>query len=92
MSHIIVMQRIEIPVRELHARTGHYVRKALQQRIVITDRGKRIAELLPYARSVGESCGSAWAQRMEEAVFAELVTQPIGGTDSSQLLADERNR
>jgi prevent-host-death family protein len=39
---------ITVSVRELHARTGHYVRKATgRQRVIVTDNGRAIAELVP---------------------------------------------
>jgi prevent-host-death family protein len=40
------MITIEIPVRELHARTGHYVRKAASNvEVVVTERGVPAARL-----------------------------------------------
>jgi len=43
---------IEISMRELHARTGHYVRKAAgRQRVIVTDNGHAIAELVPLAQT-----------------------------------------
>jgi prevent-host-death family protein len=48
MRHIFGMTTIEIPVRELHARTGHYVRKASQNvEVIVTDRGRATARLAP---------------------------------------------
>jgi prevent-host-death family protein len=42
------MITIEIPVRELHARTGHYVRKAASNvEVVVTERGVPAARLTP---------------------------------------------
>ena len=44
------MITIEIPVRELHARTGHYVRKAASNvEVVVTERGVPAAHLTPLA-------------------------------------------
>jgi prevent-host-death family protein len=41
---------ITVTVRQLHARTGHYLRKASkQQRVIVTDNGKPIVELIPIA-------------------------------------------
>jgi prevent-host-death family protein len=41
---------ITVTVRELHARTGHYLRKASKkQRVIVTDNGKPIVELTPLA-------------------------------------------
>ena len=44
------MITIEIPVRELHARTGHYVRKAASNvEVVVTERGVPAARLTPLS-------------------------------------------
>jgi len=44
------MITIEIPVRELHARTGHYVRKAASHvEVVVTERGVPAARLTPFS-------------------------------------------
>ncbi|MCC5805440.1 MAG: type II toxin-antitoxin system prevent-host-death family antitoxin [Opitutales bacterium] len=48
------MSDLEIPIRELHARTGHYVRKAAAQgRILVTHRGQPMAELRPLSGEAG---------------------------------------
>ncbi len=42
------MKTIEIPIRELHARTGHFVRLAARQNeVIVTERGKPAARLSP---------------------------------------------
>ena len=91
MRHISGMTTIEIPVRELHARTGHYVRKAsANQRIVITDRGKPVAEIQPLAK--GSSKSRKWKDRILLPEYAALMNQPVGGTDSTQMISEDRDR
>jgi prevent-host-death family protein len=42
------MTTIEIPIRELHARTGHYVRLASREtEVIITEHGKPAARITP---------------------------------------------
>ena len=56
---------IKVSVRELHARTGHYIRKAAgRQRVIVTDHGKPIAELAPFR------------QERETPFFARRVLRP----------------
>jgi len=86
------MKGIEIPVRELHARTGHYVRKAARQRIVITDRGKRVAELHPFGSAAAASGGPGWRERLKDPEIAAIVNDPVGGADSATLVAEDRDR
>jgi prevent-host-death family protein len=92
MRHIIRMSAIEIPIRELHARTGHYVRKAARQRIVITERGKRVAELHPFGGEKRANNGEGWTGRLKDPEFAAVADQPVGGTDSAAMIAEERDR
>jgi prevent-host-death family protein len=41
---------IQIPIRELHARTGHYVRLASREtEVIITENGKPSARITPLA-------------------------------------------
>ena len=55
------MATIQIPIRELHARTGHYVRLASHDtEVVITENGKPAARITPLqlaepsARTLGQ--------------------------------------
>jgi prevent-host-death family protein len=55
------MATIQIPIRELHARTGHYVRLASQDtEVIITENGKPAARITPLqlaeppAKTLGE--------------------------------------
>ncbi len=44
------MTTIQIPIRELHARTGHYVRLASREtEVIITENGKPSARITPLA-------------------------------------------
>jgi len=90
MCHFSVMNDLEIPVRELHARTGHYIRKVSEHgRILITHRGKPMAELRPLA---SDSVETSWGDRRILSAFAAVMDAPIGGTDSTAAVADDRDR
>jgi prevent-host-death family protein len=44
----MIMVTIQIPIRELHARTGHYIRLASQDtEVIITENGKPAARITP---------------------------------------------
>ena len=84
------MTTIEIPVRELHARTGHYVRKAsANQRIVITDRGKPVAEIQPLSKGGAKS--RKWKDRILLPEYAALMNKMTKG-DSTQYISEDRDR
>lgn len=87
------MKTIEIALRELHARTGHYVRKAAaRQRIIITDRGKRVAELQSLDQTQRPSNGHGWRERLLDPEFAAIVDEAVGGVDSTRAVSEDRDR
>jgi prevent-host-death family protein len=64
MGHICIMNTIEIPIRELHARTGHFVRMAARQNeIIVTERGKPAARLSALISSEAHSPTATLAER-----------------------------
>ncbi|MCC5805446.1 MAG: type II toxin-antitoxin system prevent-host-death family antitoxin [Opitutales bacterium] len=87
------MSDLEIPIRELHARTGHYVRKAAAQgRILVTHRGQPMAELRPLSGEAGPAEGATWKDREILPAFAAVMNEPVGGTDSTLAVAEDRER
>ena len=42
---------ITVSIRDLHARTGHFVRKAAEMPVIVTDNGKPVAEIRELAAS-----------------------------------------
>ncbi len=87
------MKPIEISIRELHARTGHYVRKAAAHGLVIvTDRGKRMAELHPISRGTADEQGERWRDRVLLPEFREVADDWVGGTDSARMVEEDRDR
>jgi prevent-host-death family protein len=76
-----------ITIRELHTRTGHYVRLAATEAITVTDRGQTIARLVPVAAPTGLT----FAQRRLRPGFIKLQSKPMGGLDSGQLISEDRD-
>lgn len=77
-----------ISIRELHTRTGHYVRRAAKEPITVTDRGETIARLVPVA----EPTGLTFAERRLRPGFKRFLATPLGGTDSTQMISEDRDR
>ena len=80
----------EISVRELHARTGHWLREAAHYgEIQITSNGKRIAKLTPSAplREV-----PYFARRKELPAFKKATAEKkfMGGTELTKALSEDR--
>ncbi len=87
------MTTIDIPVRELHARTGHYIRKVNENmRIIVTDRGRPVAEIQPLDRPGGRDPARNWSKRALVPEYKKVMKKSIGGTDSAQMISEERNR
>lgn len=78
-----------ISIRELHTRTGHYVRRAATEPITVTDRGEVVARLVP----VTEPTGLTFAERRLRPGFKRfLATTKLTGTDSTQMISEGRDR
>jgi len=89
---ILMSAAIQVSVRELHARTGHYIRKAAgRQRVIVTDHGKAVAEIQPLLRE-SEAGDNPFKRRVLLPGFAKLMNRPIGGTDSTQIISEGRDR
>jgi prevent-host-death family protein len=88
------MTMIEIPIRELHARTGHFVRKAAaDMRVIITDNGRPIAQIRPLGVNTDCKVGRPkWKDRVLLPGYAAIMNTPVGGTDSTQIISEDRDR
>ena len=74
----------EVSLRDLHQHTGHWVRLASRQPIVVTDRGRPVATLVPFG---GDLLSRPLPDR--EARLARLPRIPV---DSSRIISDDRDR
>ncbi len=77
-----------VSIRELHTRTGHYVRRAATEPISVTDRGETIARLVPAS----EPTGLTFANRRLRPGFKRfLASGKMGGTDSGRIISEDRD-
>ena len=87
------MNAITVSIRDLHARTGHFVRKAAEMPVIITDNGKPVAEIRPTAG--GKACEKApyFARRKLRPGFKKLMEsgalRPKPGDRSIDEILDE---
>jgi prevent-host-death family protein len=77
-----------VSIRELHTRTGHYVRRAAREPIAVTDRGEMVARLVPATAPTGITFAN---RRLPPAFKKFLAVGPIGGTDSTQIISEDRD-
>jgi antitoxin (DNA-binding transcriptional repressor) of toxin-antitoxin stability system len=78
-----------VSIRDLHSRTGQFVRRASIEPFVVTDYGRTVARLVP----VSEPTGIAFADRRLRPGFKRFLdTGFVGGTDSAQSISEDRAR
>ena len=70
-----------ISIKQLHARTGHWVRAARQIPLIVTDRGEKIATLQPLASTVA-------APKFPKRDWSKL---PSSDLDSTDLISADRD-
>jgi prevent-host-death family protein len=79
-----------ISIRELHERTGEWVRAAAtHEQIVVTDSGKPVAVISPHRPPAKEN---KFKNRKLLPGFAKLMNKSFGGTDSTQIISEDRDR
>lgn len=78
-----------ITIRELHHRTGEWIRKAaLVGEIHVSERGKTIAKIVPQA-ALPEV--PYFARRQLSRRFRNVMQKLKGGTDSTRIVSDDRD-
>ena len=79
-----------ISIHELHEDTDQWVRQAAQYgEILVTDSGKTMAKLVPLAEVSGTASFKDWQPSPE---YAALMHRPVGGTESTQIISEDRDR
>ena len=79
-----------VSIRELHAKTGDYVRQVAEVgAIYVTDRGKTIAKIVPE-EPLPEV--PYFARRKLTPAFRKIMSKLQGGTDSTQIISEDRDR
>ncbi len=79
-----------ISIRELHEKTGEWVRRSEKLgTIVVTDRGKAIARIVPVEAT---SSVNPFAARKLRRGYARMLGSLKGGADSTQLVSEDRER
>ena len=78
-----------ISIKELHGRTGHWLRRVSEEReVIVTERGRPIARLLPAIEAA--KINSFLRRRLMPGV-ARLIERPLGGPSSTETISDGRN-
>jgi len=79
-----------ITIRELHEKTGHWVRAARRhERITVTDRGRPVATLAPAPEASTEN---PFRVRRLLPAYVAVQAELGGGTDSTALVSADRDR
>jgi antitoxin (DNA-binding transcriptional repressor) of toxin-antitoxin stability system len=83
-----------ISIRELHARTGHYVRRAAISPVVVMDNGRPVAELRSlsgHPATPRTKSEPKWKKRVLLPGYAAIMDTPVGG-DSTVGISEDRDR
>lgn len=79
-----------VSIRELHEKTGEWVRLAeAHEQIIITDRGRPVAALAPY-RTPAKA--NRFSDRKILPAYRKLGGKLSGGTDSGIIVSKDRER
>ena len=80
----------EISIRELHRRTGAWVRSARKYgAILVRDRNIVVAKLVPVSDEVVENLFKKWKPLKK---FAAALERPVRGTPAEDIISEDRNR
>jgi prevent-host-death family protein len=80
----------KISIRELHDATGKWVREAARvDELVVTERGRPIATIIPYREPAP---GNPFKARKLRPGYAALLGRLRGGTDSAKIVSEDRDR
>lgn len=78
-----------ISIKELHDRTGHWVRRVSEEReVVVTERGQPIARLLP---AIPRAKTNPFLGRRLLPGVAPLLERRLGGPGSTEVISDGRD-
>jgi antitoxin (DNA-binding transcriptional repressor) of toxin-antitoxin stability system len=72
-----------ISIKQLHARTGHWVRAARTTPVIVTDRGEKIATLQPHLEPTRPAAVIDWAARKK--------WMPVSSIDSTVFISEDRD-
>jgi antitoxin (DNA-binding transcriptional repressor) of toxin-antitoxin stability system len=80
----------EISLRELHRRTGQWVRSARRYgSILVRDRATAVAKIVPVTEEPAINRFRAWKPLKR---FADALDQPIGGKRVADIISEDRER
>ncbi|MBI4474806.1 MAG: hypothetical protein HY646_19195 [Acidobacteria bacterium] len=80
----------EISIRELHRRTGVWVRNAQKYgSILVRDRNVPVAKLVPVSGEPLENLFKTWKPLKK---FARALDRAVGGTPVENIIAEDRDR
>jgi prevent-host-death family protein len=85
MCYIVHMKKISI--RDLHLKTGEWVRRAASgDRLVVTDRGRPIASLSEFRE---DDFGTPYSERR---ILPEFDALEVVSGDSTRYVSEDRDR
>ena len=80
-----------ISIRDLHEKTGEWIRRAAEHgEVFVTERGKILAKILPES---DRETAPYFSNRKMSPAFRKLLARGLeGGVDSTQSISEDRDR
>ena len=78
-----------ITIRQLHERTGRWVRQAAEREVYVTERGRLVAKIVAASPLPAEPF---FANPKFSRAFLAQRRHLAGGTDSTDTISEERDR
>jgi len=89
LRHLGAMKTVMI--EELDGKTGQWLREAVHdEEVVVTDHGRPIVTVSPYRTASQLVSRGGFRNRVLLPEYEAIMNQPVGGTDSSDMISADR--
>ena len=89
LRHLARMKTVTI--EELDDKTGQWLREAAHhQQIIVTDHGRPIATVSSFPRPASPAPSGGFRNRVLLPEYENTMNQPVAGTDSSEIISQDR--
>ena len=80
-----------VTIEELDNKTGQWLREAVHhERVIVTYHGQPMATVSPYPLPAAPPAWGGFRNRVLLPEYERLMNQPVGGTDSSDIISQDR--
>jgi antitoxin (DNA-binding transcriptional repressor) of toxin-antitoxin stability system len=78
-------------IEELDEKTGRWLREAArQEQVIVTDHGRPLATVWRYPGPNQAAASGGFRNRVLLPQYEAIMNQPVGGTDSAEMISQDR--